>query len=192
VQNREISHSIRRCSIFIEKKAKDAELATIKINKLYAVFFGKEFLNKIIYVMEGKCTDTEYYDASMLLQLQWKFTQCSLTWNGQKYGNEIKALALYGFVHFVLPIKGRPLLLSQTTDPTIKKELFSKFASLSNNPANTDDVRGAYLLLTMYSVLNLDMPFKSRMDKIRDFSSTIFRLNKTKGLRKNCCISYPC
>jgi hypothetical protein len=147
----------------------DAVLAATKINKLHPGFWGKELLKSFIYVMEEKSIDAEYYDTSMLSQLLWKFSQCSLTWNGREYASEIKALTLYAFAHFIVPIDDHPPVISQVKDNTVKEAIFSKLSALCNNPANTGDVRGAYLLLTMYAVLNLDMPFKSRMDQIRDF-----------------------
>ncbi|MDR0445411.1 MAG: hypothetical protein LBG98_04010 [Puniceicoccales bacterium] len=81
----------------------------------------------------------------------------------------ISTLALYAFAHFIVPVDGHPSVVSQVTDRTIQEGIFSVLSALCNNPANTGDVRGAFLLLAMYSVLELHMPFKSRMDQMRDF-----------------------
>jgi hypothetical protein len=81
----------------------------------------------------------------------------------------IRALALYAFAHFIVPIDGHPSVVSQVKDKTTEEGIFSLLSALCNNPANTGDIRGAFLLLAMYSVLELNMPSKSRMEQLRDF-----------------------
>jgi hypothetical protein len=81
----------------------------------------------------------------------------------------IKVLALYAFAHYIVPVDGHPSVVSQVEDNTTKEGIFSILSALCNNPGNPGDIRGAFLLLAMYSVLELHMPFRSRMDQIRDF-----------------------
>jgi hypothetical protein len=81
----------------------------------------------------------------------------------------IKVLALYAYAHFIVPVDGHPALISQVEDNTMKEGIFSGLSALCNHPANTGDIRGAFLLLAMYSVLELHMPFKSRMKQLQDF-----------------------
>jgi hypothetical protein len=81
----------------------------------------------------------------------------------------IKVLALYAFAHYIVPVDGHPSVISQVKDNTTQEGIFSILSALCNNPANPGDIRGAYLLLAMYSILELHMPFKSRMDQMRDF-----------------------
>jgi len=81
----------------------------------------------------------------------------------------IRALALYAFAHFIVPVGGRPSLVSRVTDPELKEAIFHELSLFCNNPGSTPDIRGAYILLAMYAVLNLDMPLLSRMEQLQDF-----------------------
>jgi hypothetical protein len=81
----------------------------------------------------------------------------------------IKVLALYAFAHYIVPVDGRPSVVSQVKDKTTQEGIFSILSALCNNPANPGDIRGAFLLLAMYSVLELHMPALSRMKQLQDF-----------------------
>jgi hypothetical protein len=71
------------------------------------------------------------------------------------------------------------------SDNAMKEAVFGKLSALCNNPGNPGNVRGAFLLLTMYSVLNLNMPFRSRMDQIRDFFFFHIQPRQNEAVKKN-------
>lgn len=82
--------------------------------------------------------------------------------------DEIKALVIYAIAHFIFPLHGKPSLLSKLSYSQ-KSTLYSNLEEFTNSRSLTGDVRGAFLLFSMYSVLHLDIPSISRMTILRGF-----------------------
>lgn len=82
--------------------------------------------------------------------------------------DEIKALVIYAMAYFIFPLHGKPSLLSKLSSSQ-KSTLFSNIDDFTNSRALTGDVRGAFLLFSMYSVLHFDMPSISRMTILKGF-----------------------
>jgi hypothetical protein len=165
---RDLSRYREWLSIYRDSKVQFQRYLTSQqeMNKRHPEYAELERIKDFIYVLETMRDDPELFNLSFVSDAVQRFATISV--RGPNF-DEIKALSLYAFAHFLLPIGGRPSLISQLTDPKDKKWIFSLLQAFCNHPANTPDIRGAFLLLAMYSVLNLDMPASSRMEQFRDF-----------------------
>jgi hypothetical protein len=163
---RDLSRYREWLSIYSDECRQDSDWSRQKITRIYPSYTGFERIQDIIYVIEEKQGNPEL--GNILFIVKAVFGCATISTRVPSF-DEIKALSLYAFAHFLLPIGGKPSLISQLTDPKDKKWFFSLLQALCDHPANTPDIRGAFLLLAMYSVLNLDMPALSRMEQLRDF-----------------------
>jgi hypothetical protein len=154
-------------NLYYEKCRRNFDWTDMEIERLHPEYTCLDMIQDLLYVIRNTPDVLKADHFGFILSA---VHGCSLTNNSRVPDlDTISTLALYAFAHYIVPIDGHPSVISQVKDKTTTEGIFSILSALCNNPANTGDVRGAFLLLAMYAVLELNMPFKSRMDQIRDF-----------------------
>jgi hypothetical protein len=153
-------------NMYYEECRRDSHWTDMRMESLHPEYACLAMIRDLLYVIKNTPDVTQAGHSGFILA---SVHGMSLIAGRVPDSDTVKLLALYAYAHFIVPVGGRPSVVSQMTDNATKESIFSGLSALCNNPGNPGDIRGAFLLLAMYSVLELKMPFKSRMDQIRDF-----------------------
>jgi hypothetical protein len=130
---------------------------------------GFDRIQDYLFILENHFDNPALCDLGLMIQVVF---ECAVISVRIPDFDATKMLVVYAFAHFLLPIDGKPSIISRDIDVKLKNRIFELLGALCEHPANTPDVRGAYFLLAIYSLLHLKMSNFLRAKQVNEFFFT--------------------